>query len=243
MGPIDTREDDVWCGLSAASYDAAVGGSPLLRTVRDAELAVARGLITRRSVLVEVGCGTGQFCRHLVGRVGTVVGVDIAEGMLDVLRRECGDRVLAIEGDARRLSAVLSGDALYQQLVAREADVVTACVMNTLGIMSAETRSTVLHEMAMTAGSDGRVVATVFNGDYFERGIDDFYRRNPRLCGSLDGATIDLATRELIVPATGYYSHWFSEPELWQMADKASVRNVEVRAEGIALLLVGNGCC
>jgi hypothetical protein len=125
-GQLDVRNDGVWCRLSAESYDAAVYGSPLLGPVLDTELAMARRLLGKETVLVESG-------------------------------------------------------------------------------------------------------------------IDSFYRRNPRLCGNLAEARVDLIRRELFVPATGYYSHWFSEEELSSLAGEAGVRNARVVADGIALFLVGDG--
>jgi hypothetical protein len=64
---------------------------------------------------------------------------------------------------------------------------------------------------------------------------------SPALCGSLDNATVDLASRELLVHETGYYSHWFSEGELLELAYEAGVQDVAVTADGIGLYLVGRG--
>lgn len=69
----EMEETRVWQGISAAAYDEAVYGSPLLRPVLDAELRLARKLSTQSSVLLEVGCGTGQFCTRLEGDTRTVV--------------------------------------------------------------------------------------------------------------------------------------------------------------------------
>lgn len=240
MGRQTEQEWSVWQDLSAAAYDEAVYGSPLLGPVFDAELRVARRLLTPDSVLIEVGCGTGQFCRRLVGHAGSVVGVDISAGMLAELATCAGGDVVLVEGDACRLAELVAESPLVGALIERRAPVV-ACVMNTLGIMEGETRRRVLEQMAATAGPAGRVFVVVFDGAHFERGIEDFYRLNPRLCGDLTDATIDLVTHELTVPSTGYYSHWFSVDELLAMADQAGLQNVAVAAEGIGWFLVASG--
>jgi SAM-dependent methyltransferase len=232
----------VWQGLSAAAYDAAVYGSPLLGPVLDAELRVARGLLMPEAMLVEVGCGTGQFCRRLVGDARRVVGVDISAGMLEELARRAGDSVLLVEGDACRLPCLLSESPGVGGLVGAGIPVVAACVMNTLGIMGEVTRRRVLEQMAVTVGPAGRVLVVVFDGAYFERGVEEFYRVNPGLCGDLSDATVDLTARELVVPSTGYRSHWFAADEVRGLAEEAGLRNVTVEAEGIGLFLVANGC-
>jgi hypothetical protein len=95
--------------------------------------------------------------------------------------------------------------------------------------------------MAVTAGLDGKVLVVVFDGAYFKRGVGEFYRVSPGLCGDLGDATIDLAARELVVPSTGYRSHWFTADELWALAEEAGLRNATIEADGIGLFLVANG--
>jgi SAM-dependent methyltransferase len=200
--------DSVWCDLARDVYDTAVYGSHLLRPVLDTEVAIASKIVNCETVLIEVGCGTGQFCRRFIGRVAAVVGVDISLSMIGDLSQLADGRLLLIEGDARRLGNVLAEHHAYRRMSVRRPKVLVTCVMNTLGIMDDITRQQVLAEMASVAGSHGHVFVAVFNGDHFELGIDQFYRVSPRLCGNLDSATIDLDTRELFVWDTGYYSHW-----------------------------------
>lgn len=236
------RSEQVWCDLSAASYDAAVYTNPLLVAVLEDELVLARQLLHQHRILVEVGCGTGQFCRRLTGDALAVIGVDISTTMLDRLAAQCGEELLLIHGDARFLSMLLAEHGTFLWLDEEGgAGPLVACVMNTLGIMREQTRWDVLQQMGLTAGPRGRVFLAVFNGEHFARGIEDFYRQSPELCGPLDDATIDYDTRELTVHATGYYSHWFDEAELRRLAEDAGLRNVSITATGIGLYLVAEG--
>lgn len=236
-----TNAEQVWCGLAAEDYDAAVYSNPMLLALLDAELATARALLRRNRILVEVGCGTGQFCRRLTDDALAVIGVDISTAMTDELARRSAHDLLLIHGDARYLSTLLAEHGTFLWLDEEGSGPLVTCVMNTLGIMPSGTRWDVLHQMGLTAGPHGRVFLAVFNGDHFERGIEELYRPNPGLCGPLDDATIDLVTRELTVHSTGYYSHWFSEAELRRLAFDTGLRNVTVTESGIGLLLVADG--
>lgn len=155
--------------------------------------------------------------------------------------RCAGDGVVLVEGDARRLAVLLAETPVIAGLVGPATPVVAACVMNTLGIMGEATRLAVLEQMALTVGPDGRVLVVVFDGTYFERGVEEFYRVNPGLCGDLADASIDLVANELMVPSTGYRSHWFSVAELHLLADQAGLRNATVSVHDIGLFLVANG--
>lgn len=69
---------------------------------RDPFLAAVRRRVGRRSVVLDVGAGTGRFALALAPRVAEVVAVDPSAGMLQVLRREARRRkqsnVRCIEG-------------------------------------------------------------------------------------------------------------------------------------------------
>jgi SAM-dependent methyltransferase len=235
-------ERTVWQGLSAAAYDDAVYGSALLRSVFDVELRVARELLTPGSMLIEVGCGTGQFCRRLLDEAAVVVGVDISAGMLDELAARVGHRVVLVKGDACRLVQLLEGTPGLTARMKRQTPIVAACVMNTLGIMSDATRRSVLEQMAVTVGPNGCAFVVVFDRRHFVRGVEEFYGANPALCGDLEDATVDLAAGELTVHSTGYHTHWFLPEELRHLALGAGLRNITIASEGVGLILVANGC-
>lgn len=58
--------------------------------------------------IIDVGCGTGLLACALADRGHHVIGLDPAAAMLDVARnRSGGEKVLWVEGDARRLREVL----------------------------------------------------------------------------------------------------------------------------------------
>ena len=65
-----------------------------------AERLIAHANLQKGDRVLDVGCGTGIVARHAAARVGeqgTVVGVDINEGMLEVARTAAADLTPTIE--------------------------------------------------------------------------------------------------------------------------------------------------
>jgi SAM-dependent methyltransferase len=77
------RADD-WARFAAPSF------APAWRAVAD-----ATGIGPRMRVL-DVGCGSGEFCALAAARGATVAGIDAAEGMIGVARRRVPDADLRI---------------------------------------------------------------------------------------------------------------------------------------------------
>lgn len=239
--PLLTRGRQAWIELSATDYDTAVYSSPLLLPVLRRELEIAQEILQLTDVLIEVGCGTGQFCRRLIDQVDRVIGVDISSRMLRELANYLTPKMVLIEGDATRLSSILGSDQNSAEALTQADRRVLACVMNTLGIMHNEVRRAVISEMAVTAGIDGLVFLAVFNAEHFECGVQDFYKLNPGLCGILDSGSVDFDSCELFVQNTGYYSHWFKEDELIDLAITSGLTNVELESSGVGLFVRANG--
>jgi len=63
---------------------------PARAAVADAT-AIAAG-----TSLLDVGCGTGEFCRLAATRGATVSGIDAAEGMIEIARRQLPDADLRV---------------------------------------------------------------------------------------------------------------------------------------------------
>lgn len=239
--PLLTREQQAWIELSATDYDTAVYSSPLLLPVLRRELEISQEILRLTDILIEVGCGTGQFCRRLIDQVDRVIGVDISSRMLRELAKYRTPKMVLIEGDATRLSSILESDRTSTELLKQADRKVLACVMNTLGIMHNAIRRAVISEMAVTAGVDGLVFLAVFNADHFERGVQDFYTMNPGLCGILDSGSVNFDSCELLVRNTGYYSHWFKKDELIDLAITSGLTNVELESSGVGLFMLANG--
>ena len=101
----------------SVSYDSP--GLQLLtyRPIHDAVLARLRE--TEPSTVVDLGCGTGQLTKRLIGRFpdAAVVGVDLSDGMLS----EAADRLEDVGRDA---CALVQADAQHLPFAASSVDVV-----------------------------------------------------------------------------------------------------------------------
>jgi len=113
MGDSGTAADFYtrWAGL----YDRLAVGAPFVAGLRAAfadALAPAAG-----DVVVEMGCGTGAnlpYFRERVAPGGTVVGVDVAAGVLERARRDADDGGAAAgraAGDTDATAHLVRGDA------------------------------------------------------------------------------------------------------------------------------------
>jgi len=70
-------------------------------------------LVTPRTDVLDVGCGTGRWLRHVVGLGARAVGLDASRGMLARARAQSAESVL-VQGLATRLPfAMRSFDTLY----------------------------------------------------------------------------------------------------------------------------------
>ena len=97
--PEDDRIGPTFWDGRAERYAERVAGT----AARDPFVRQARRHIGARTVVVDVGAGTGRFTLALAPRAREVVAVDASEGMLAVLRREADrDGVTNIRTEAAR---------------------------------------------------------------------------------------------------------------------------------------------
>ena len=81
---------------SARAVDWAELSSPSSRPAWEAVAAATEiGAGTR---VLDVGCGSGEFCRLAADRGATVSGIDAAEGMIEIARRRTPDADLRVGG-------------------------------------------------------------------------------------------------------------------------------------------------
>lgn len=88
----------------APAYDATIG-RPVFERTRVIFEALARRFGLRFRDAVDLGCGTGLFCRYLALRWGVpVIGVDLSKSMLRMAARNCrGLPVRLLRTDISRL--------------------------------------------------------------------------------------------------------------------------------------------
>lgn len=97
----------------APVYDGTIGG-PVFERTRTVFEAFVRRFGLRFRDAIDLGCGTGLFCRYLARRWGTpVIGVDLSPDMLRAAARNCrGLPVRLIRGDISGLRLPYRSDMI-----------------------------------------------------------------------------------------------------------------------------------
>jgi len=188
-------------------------------------------------LLVEVGCGTGEALLPLMERARYTCGVDFNPHFVEFCRQneppEHRNRVSHIIGDAQELGTLLNNE-LPSTWVEEHRPKIVICVGNTIGIMPAEVRKNIYQQMKLLAGARGYMVVVYWNGNRFGDAVQNFYHKNPQLCGKFTGDCIDLDTCTLTTPS-GYCTHWTKPEEARAIFEK------EVGVQVTSLLEKGNG--
>jgi len=159
-------------------------------------------------VVVEVGCGTGEVIGFLEGTDTPRIGVDINEDFIKHCKQTYKDKQNDVEfhvADAMKLGdwwKAMGYDKKYKAPL-------MVCPNNTIMIMPEEIRDTVIDEMRVVAGLEGRIVITYWNGRMFAHGVMGYYAKNSDLCGTFDltDAHVDWANKK-IETKTSYKSEW-----------------------------------
>merc|ERR1711976_415776 len=89
--------------------------------------------------------------------------------------------------------------------------------------------------MKQLAGIDGYMGVVYWNGNKFGDAVQNFYHKNPQLCGKFTGECIDLDSCTLTTPS-GYCTHW-TKPE-----EARAIFEQEIGAEIVALVERGTVC-
>jgi len=160
---------------------------------------------------VEVGSGTGDVILGMADKFRLSIGLDINTEFLQFSEKrvtdDIKDRVKFIHGSATELIDIMKEEV--PEL--RSGPVIVTCVNNTIGIFPDEIKAATYRQMQELAGENGIVIIGFWNGNKFGDALQHFYARNPKLCGSMEGAIIDWENHTLTTSG-GYRTHW-STPE------------------------------
>jgi SAM-dependent methyltransferase len=188
-------------------------------------------------LLVEVGCGTGEMLVPLAPHAQYVVGMDFNPHFVKFCKQNVpkdeGERMNYLVGDAQELDDLLRRGLAATWMESSRPKVVMS-VGNTVGVMPPNVRQKVYQQMMHLAGPDGYMVVVYWNGNRFGDAVQNFYYKNPQLCGPFTGDCVDLATCTLTTPS-GYSTHWTTPEEARQVFEQ------EIGAEVVHLVEKGNG--
>eukprot|EP00501_MAST-03F_sp_TOSAG23-6_P000824 GSMAST32.ASY1.ANO1.854.1 assembled CDS len=256
----DGKTNDVWenAELPRVWRDAMYTGKckPMKELFR-AEVHLVENLLqevsnkncdgVEKSELVEVGCGTAELLaavsRH--NKASRLVGVELSQHMLDLaveihpVALGTAENVQLIKGNAMKLVEELKSSKLKVGVDGIQHGRVVAVVMNTFGIFPESIRETVIDEMIQAAGVGGIVVLGCWWAEKFRCGVEEFYKKNPRLCGEILDEYCDFEGANLFVPSTKYSSHWWSESELRNLfRDYSDSLSIRIQTSGIGIFII-----
>ena len=174
-----------------------------------AERLIEHASLREGDRVLDVGCGTGIVARRAaahVGEEGTVVGLDVNEGMLEVARAAAGpgSTIQWRQGDATDLP---SSDETFDVTLCQQA------------LQFVEDPAAALREMHRVLAPDGRTAVSVLRSLAFNTGYEALAEALERRAGADAG-------KVMRSPFRGY-----TRDELRTLAEDAGFRDPVVRIE------------
>jgi len=182
--------------------------------------------------VVEVGSGTGESLAPLIkaGCCAKAYGIDINEMFIkySVNKFKGVPNLEFAVGDGSKLQSIMP--QLFPGSDAFASNVVT-CVGNSIGIIPEPIRSQIYDEMVAYAGDNGVVIVVYYNGNNFADGVENFYKKNPALCGEVIGEQVNLENCSLETK-DGYKSKWTKPEEARELLTAKGYTVLEVKELG-----------
>lgn len=116
------------------------------------------GVDMHKACIADIACGTGALSVSLARRGAHVIGVDVAQGMLDIARRRVHKLPVEI---AERLH-FMHGDAHQLTLASQSVDALTIC----FGLRNMDDRERVFEQCSRVVKSGGMVVCVEFDNPH-----------------------------------------------------------------------------
>lgn len=103
------------------------------------------------------------------------------------------------------------------------------CCNNTLLVLPVEIRSSVVSNMMMVAGVEGKVLITIWDGRFFSHAVIAYYAKNPSLCGPFTiEEHVDFDERHLETPS-GYCTTWLLAEQVVQIMQSYDINDIYYR--------------
>ena len=170
--------------------------------------------------------GTAELFSKVVDDYDMLVGVEISQQMIDFayqihdnLKQLKDGKVKLVLGNAVELNQVLlnsvakAGEEFWSPKTFR----LTCMCMNTFGILPDFIRNECLKEMMLCSGPGGRMIIGCWHRDSLRIGFEEFYTKNPELCGVCKEEDFDFENGNFACSSSDYTSHWWSKEELSDM--------------------------
>jgi SAM-dependent methyltransferase len=252
--------------LAGDSFKASAKAAKAVADLSDAAAPVGTSDDASGSPLatfVEVGCGSSEAAACLLRATPGVayVGLDLAQGFLDMSRTllhkvaSSSGSFALLYGNALELEQVMKTAATVDEsadggVPASESAVVASalerpslvgCLMNSMGIFSPADRREVVKGMIRVAGSGGVVLLGCWAAAQFHRGVEEFYKKHPAMCGTITDDMVDLEAATLLNPdgpGGAYSSHWWTPEQLLELFPESLRSSVEIATAGVGIFAI-----
>lgn len=197
----------------------------------DTQQFIVEMLPNSNANIIEVGCGTGESLVSLTDYAKHCLGLDFNPLFIDFCNKKASkkDNLSFIEMD---------GTKLVQKLLPKykgQHNVVT-CLGNTVGIMPKEVRDNILVQMGEFVETQGIAIVVYWNGNSFGDAVQNFYHKNPQLCGKFTGANVDF-DKCVLETETGYRTHWTTPDEARQEMERLNLEIIRLEEKGKGVLV------
>ena len=187
------------------------------------------------TAIIEVGMGTAELFSKVDVNFDMLVGVELSQGMIDLANslhpkfRDPSNGVKLLQGNALELNDVIQEKAYDQDHKFWKATTfrLSCMCMNTFGILPESIRKDCLREMFDCAGPKGMLIIGCWHQESLKIGFEDFYAKNPQLCGVCKEEDFDFEKGNFICSSSDYTSHWWSAEELTEILQQSYPGKIE----------------
>ena len=163
------------------------------------------------TTIIEVGCGTAELFGVLAKRATykALVGVEISHNMVKCAYeihphlKAAAANTHVFQGNATELNGAIKAKGL-----AAGPNPIVCILMNTYGILPEHVRAVALRQMWDAVGEGGTLVLGCWNKEEMRVGCQNYYMKNPDLCGKCSEADFDFDAGFFDNKRTGYTSQW-----------------------------------
>ena len=163
------------------------------------------------TTIIEVGCGTAELFGVLAKRATykALVGVEISHNMVKCAYeihphlKAAAANTHVFQGNATELNGAIKAKGL-----AAGPNPIVCILMNTYGILPEHVRAVALRQMWDAVGEGGTLVLGCWNKEEMRLGCQNYYMKNPDMCGKCSEADFDFDAGFFDNKRTGYTSQW-----------------------------------
>lgn len=231
-----------WSTLNPNAWHKAVYSEPydLLAALYQDEIDIIRQYITPNTVLIDYGCGSGELLNEFQDSISHGIGIDYNNDFLKLailLYPRLKNKNIFLLCKNIFSFAITDNKIVYEKI--RTSKIISVLAMNTLGIFPPAEQIQLIKIMLKTTLPAGTVILGCWNKKFFKQGIEQFYKKNPDLCGTIIKENYNLKKGFLFVPETGYTSQWWSKTSLLTlMKPYKNDYNIQLIEKGLGIFLI-----